>query len=107
MSIYVITGIDVVGGEVHHSVVAKVTKDPKTGVIGCDVGRQVDRAELATLMQRDEVYVVRWDGPGTFTAGSRVIAKPGAMEYPMSINDDGTPNGELLEAARFNVGRDE
>jgi hypothetical protein len=107
MSIYVITGIAVVDGEVHHSVVAKVTKDPKTGVVGADMGRQVDRAELATLMDRDEVYTVQWDGPGTFTAGSRVRPKPGPMAFPMSVDEDGTPNGDLMNVARFNVGLDD
>ena len=107
MSKYVITGIDIVDGEVQHAVVAKVTRNPDTDEIGCDMGRQVDRAELATLMQRDEVFTVRWDGPGTFSAGSRVIAKAGAMEYPMSVDKDGCANGDLLEVARFNVGMDD
>ncbi len=83
MSIYVITGIDVVDGEVHHSVVAKVTKDPKTGVIGCDMGRQVDRAELATLIgsRRGLHRQVGW--PRHILAG-----KPSQAE----TRPDGIPN---------------
>jgi hypothetical protein len=107
MSKYLILAIDVVDGEVHNSVVAKVTRDPVTDEVGCGVGRQVDRAELATMMNRDEVFTVGWKDDGTFFAGSRVIAKPGAMEYPMSVGIDGEPDSALFELARFNVGLDD
>jgi len=59
------------------------------------------RAALATLTLTDDVYVVSWIGSGGFELGSRVTRKPGEMEYAVSVNDDGTPNSDLLNVAKI------
>jgi hypothetical protein len=106
MATYVITGVKVEDGEVAQAHVQGV--GPKHGLgqdggpLGLNEGRLLDRAALATLTLTDDVYVVRWIGSGEFELGSRVSRKPGEMEYAVSVNDDGTPNSDLLNVAKIN-----
>jgi hypothetical protein len=56
----------------------------------------------ATLTLTNAVYVVRWVGIEEFQLGSRVMRKPGQMEYAVSVNEAGSPNSDLLNVAKIN-----
>lgn len=106
MSLYVVTGIDVQGGEVENAIVGLVQKDVdgKTGVWETE---EVHRVDLATLIDRDDVYVGRWLDDNTIAAGSRVRLKPGQIEYAMSVDENGVPNDDLMRVAPFSPGKND
>ena len=101
MSYYVITQVKVEDGEVSRAVVCKVVRsesDPP-GMLRLAEGVDMRHPDIANLVDSDQVFVVKWTGPGEFAAGSRVSRKPGQHEYLVSIDENGAPNAELLEAA--------
>ena len=71
------------------------------GTFGLDDGQMLDRAALATLTLTNAVYFVRRIGIGEFQRESRVTRKPGQMEYAVSVNEDGSPNSDLLNVAKI------
>ena len=104
MSIYLVTGIHVLDGEVENAVVGLVQKD-ENGQIGVWKTEEVHRVELATLIVRDDVYVARWLEDNTIAAGSRVRLKPGQIEYAVSVDESGVPNNDLMQVASFRPGK--
>jgi hypothetical protein len=102
MGIFLVRAVKVENGEVeaaHVSGIGTMSGEPETFAV--DDGRILGRADLASLVIVEDVYVATIPVAGEFGLGSRVQRKPGSMEYLTSVGDDGTPNSDLHDLPKL------
>lgn len=103
MGTYLIRAVKIEDGEVASALVSGIGNvEGQEGIFAVDEGRIDDRAQLATLTLVEDVYVATIPENGRYGIGSRVTRKAGQMEYLVSVNDDGTPNDDLINLPKLN-----